>query len=201
MPRFSPLLAAAAVAAGLAVLGQATVARADDDHHAPAATTTPTAAPVATAGAGVAPADDDAPGDDAASAYDAQFVSLMDADRAQQGLPALSVSAQLNSVAAAWTDELITQGALSHDPFIVSFLPAGWTRWGENVGMGITPATLETAFMASAPHRANILGQYNEVGVGAETGANGMLFVTVDFAAVDSTAGAAASGQLSLIHI
>ena len=75
----------------------------------------------------------------------------------------------------------------------MSELPAGATHWGENVGYGYTPATLETAFMASAPHRANILGQYTQVGVGAATGSNGMLWVTVDFAALGGPAASAVS--------
>jgi len=179
LPRLTPLLAAVAVV-GLAVLGQATVARADDEHGGPP----PTPPVPTTISFGVAAA---------AGALDGQFVSLMNADRAQQGLAALSVNAQLTAVASAWTDELIGRDALSHNPDIVSELPAGATHWGENVGYGYTPATLETAFMASAPHRANILGQYTQVGVGAATGSNGMLWVTVDFAALGGPAASAVS--------
>ncbi|MEO8476908.1 MAG: CAP domain-containing protein [Actinomycetota bacterium] len=40
-------------------------------------------------------------------------------------------------------------------------------RWGENVGMAGTVRRLHRAFMASAEHRANILGTaYRRVGVG-----------------------------------
>ncbi len=56
-----------------------------------------------------------------------------------------------------------------------------WSRIGENVGFGPNVAALEQAFMNSAPHRANILGDYNRVGVGATRDSKGTLWVVVDF--------------------
>ena len=124
----------------------------------------------------------------AASAADpgteAQFVSLMNADRAQQGLAPLTVDPQLTAVARNWSDTIERNGGLSHNPGIEGELPAGWTRWGENVGTGPSVASLEAAFMASPDHRANILGAYSLVGVGVDVTGDGIIWVTVDFVAL-----------------
>ena len=53
--------------------------------------------------------------------------------------------------------------------------------WGENVGMAGTLRRMERMFMASAPHRANILNSaFKRIGVGVQR-ANGYAWVTLDF--------------------
>ncbi|HEX9299874.1 MAG TPA: CAP domain-containing protein [Actinomycetota bacterium] len=57
-----------------------------------------------------------------------------------------------------------------------------WHYWGENVGVtGGTVRDMESAFMASAPHRANILhSTFRHVAIGAVR-VDGVLWVTVFF--------------------
>ena len=56
-----------------------------------------------------------------------------------------------------------------------------WRIAGENVGVGGTMWRLYEAFMDSAPHRANILGQgFRRVGVGVYAH-DGFLWVTMIF--------------------
>jgi hypothetical protein len=117
-------------------------------------------------------------------AVEAQFVSLMNADRARAGVGPLAVDPTLTAVARSWSDAIVGAGALIHNPAIESELPAGWTRWGENVGEGSSPDALEAAFMASPEHRANILGAFSIVGVGVDVGVGGTMWVTVDFAMI-----------------
>jgi hypothetical protein len=57
---------------------------------------------------------------------------------------------------------------------------SGWSQLGENVGRGGTVSSLHQAFMNSPGHRANILGEYNYVGIGTGT-KEGVLYVTVVF--------------------
>ena len=57
---------------------------------------------------------------------------------------------------------------------------SGWEKLGENVGRGGSVSSLHTAFMNSSGHRANILGDYNKVGIGTGT-SDGVLYVTVVF--------------------
>jgi hypothetical protein len=69
---------------------------------------------------------------------------------------------------------------------------SGWDKMGENVGKGQSPSSLHQAFMNSPGHKANILGDYNYVGVG--TGSkDGYLYVTVIFMKKGSTSPPAAT--------
>jgi hypothetical protein len=65
---------------------------------------------------------------------------------------------------------------------------SGWERVGENVGRGQSPSSLHQAFMNSSGHAANILGDYNYVGVGTDTSSDGTLYVTVVFMKKGDTA-------------
>jgi hypothetical protein len=56
-----------------------------------------------------------------------------------------------------------------------------WTRLGENVGYAGSVEGVHAAYMNSPGHRANILGDYNRVGLGATRDANGRLWTTVVF--------------------
>jgi uncharacterized protein YkwD len=104
--------------------------------------------------------------------------------RADNSLSALQYDPQASAVANAWANQLASSQTLSHNPNLAAQLGAvapDWTRIGENVGFGPSVPTLENAFMNSAPHRSNILGQYNRVGIGATRDGNGTLWVVVDF--------------------
>src|SRR5439155_20404421 len=56
------------------------------------------------------------------------------------------------------------------------------SAWGENVGCAGDADQMHQAFMRSPGHRANILGDWNAVGVGAYEGR--LLWGTEDFAKV-----------------
>jgi len=105
--------------------------------------------------------------------------------RADAGLPPLQYDPALSQIANAWSNQMASSATLQHNPDLVNQVnnqvTTQWTRLGENVGYGPDVATLEQAFMNSAPHRANILGDYNRVGIGATRDANGTLWVTIDF--------------------
>jgi hypothetical protein len=58
---------------------------------------------------------------------------------------------------------------------------SGWEKLGENVGRGGSVSSLHQAFLDSPGHKANILGDYNYVGIGTNTSDNGVLYVTVVF--------------------
>jgi uncharacterized protein YkwD len=108
------------------------------------------------------------------------------AARVSNGLPALALNAQLNAVAQAWANKLAAAGVLSHNPALRSQV-SDWTVLGENVGMAGDIPTVQAAFMASPPHRANILDpRYTQMGVGSATSIYPscgcqVLWVVVDF--------------------
>jgi Cysteine-rich secretory protein family len=108
------------------------------------------------------------------------------ASRTSNGLPALALNAQLSAVAQAWADQLAAAGVLSHNPALRNQV-SDWSVLGENVGMAGDVPTVQTAFMASPPHRANILDpRYTQMGVGSATSIYPscgckVLWVVVDF--------------------
>lgn len=119
------------------------------------------------------------------------FVSMINAERASAGLPALSTSGELASVAAGWSDRMASSGTLAHNPGLASQV-SGYRFVGENVGYGPDSGTIHGAFMASPAHRANILDDdYTQVGVAVTTGEGGRIWVTEVFR---QPTGAAASG-------
>lgn len=113
---------------------------------------------------------------------EAAFVSLINQSRTSAGLAPLSVASELVSYARSHTDEMIAAGKIFHSSNAqLAGASSGWSALGENVGMGPDPQVLHSAFMGSPSHRANILGNYNYVGVGAAHAPDGTLFVTVIF--------------------
>ena len=113
------------------------------------------------------------------------FYNATNGDRAANGLAALSYDAAASDVARSWSQTMASNGSLYHNPNLARSIAAQvtpqWTRLGENVGVGYDVAGLERAFMASPGHRANILGDFNRVGIGTVRGSDGRLWVTVVF--------------------
>jgi uncharacterized protein YkwD len=112
---------------------------------------------------------------------EAQMLALVQQARVANGLAPLIVSAGLTRAAETWSDHQLGVGTISHNPDPGSFLAPFWLRWGENVGVGPSPAVLMAMFMASPEHRANILGDFNRIGVGDSLRGDGSQFVTLDF--------------------
>jgi hypothetical protein len=126
----------------------------------------------------------------AASAADggaeASFVAQINSVRAQNGVGPLSVHAELVGIARDWTDQMVANGGISHNPSFSSQVTANWTKLGENVGVGYSVESLMAAFVASPGHYKNIVNpSYNYVGVGVSYGADGRMYVTQDFMAAD----------------
>jgi uncharacterized protein YkwD len=120
----------------------------------------------------------------------AMFQAL-NADRGRSGLPALSWRANLANTAASWASQMARAGSLYHQnlgSLIRSPEYAGYRAMGENILVGpgnMSGQTMESNWMASAPHRANILsGAYNVVGIGYYRGPDGRLWAVQDFGGV-----------------
>lgn len=118
----------------------------------------------------------------ASPAEEGTFVSLINQSRSSAGLAPLTVASELVGYARSHTDQMIAAGKIFHSSNAqLAGASSGWSALGENVGMGPDPQVLHNAFMGSPSHRANILGNYNYVGVGAAHAPDGTLFVTVIF--------------------
>lgn len=116
---------------------------------------------------------------------ESRLFELTNRSRAENGLAALAYDGAASGVARAWAGELARSGSLRHNPNLVAQVDAqvtrDWTRLGENVGYSSTVDQVQTAYMNSTGHRANILGAYNRVGVGAVRDGTGRLWTTVVF--------------------
>ena len=100
--------------------------------------------------------------------------------RASAGKAPVEVYWDLSDDARAHTNRMIDAGHIYHNPNL-SGVTGVWQKLGENVGVGVDANSLHDAFMASSSHRANILGDFNYVGIGAKTSEDGLMWVTVVF--------------------
>ena len=95
--------------------------------------------------------------------------------RAQHGLAPLHFDGALSDSARSWSGSMAGRGSLAHSGF------TGYAASAENVGAGAHPPTIMDYFLASAPHRANILGNYTRMGLGVVVDRNGTVWVTQRF--------------------
>ena len=110
---------------------------------------------------------------------------LINRDRAAYGLGPLTWSSCLYSVAVANARRMATQGYISHTNGPYADLACGLGgQAGENVGYwsgGINDSQLNTMFMNSPDHRANILGPYHYVATAWVVASNGYAYIAVEF--------------------
>jgi len=108
------------------------------------------------------------------------FVSKINAERTARGLAPLQVYWDLTDDAKAHSTRMMNQDNLHHNPNLAG-VTTGWEALGENVGVGPSVNSLHDAFMASSPHKKNILGNFNYVGVGVVIESDSKMWVTVVF--------------------
>lgn len=119
-------------------------------------------------------------------AAEQQFVDLINQERAARGKPTLVVHPDVRTVARNWSDAMIADGkgcgaSLAHNPDYTTQVPKGWTRVAENVACGQSVDQLHRALMDSSGHRANVLGDFNQIGVGVSIDSGGTMWVTQNF--------------------
>lgn len=108
------------------------------------------------------------------------FVNKINNARAAAGKEPLRVYWDLTDDARKHSKEMAARQELFHNPDLGS-VTTGWKALGENVGVGPSVNLLFDAFMGSSAHRANILGNFNYVGVGVTVDDNDVLWVTMVF--------------------
>lgn len=117
------------------------------------------------------------------------FLSKINSSRSSAGLGPLTMDGGLQSHARKHTGDMIAADKIYHSTQaeLQAAAGSGWSRLGENVGRGGDVSSLHSAFMNSSGHKANILGDYNYVGIGTDTSSDGRLYVTVVFMKKGST--------------
>ncbi len=124
----------------------------------------------------------------ASTSAEEQLAALVNDERAKRGLHPLSVDTELGDVASHRTDAMVSRSkgcprGLAHAPGFEEAVRAGWIRLGENIACGRSVAALHRALMGSPSHRENILGDFEEIGIGVETDRKGAVWITELFAA------------------
>jgi uncharacterized protein YkwD len=112
-----------------------------------------------------------------------QLLKLTNAARERHGLPKLELDRDRSRIARRHSAAMATAQELFHtndvSPYLVGI---DWRRWGENVGY--TPGSiqgLQDAFMASTPHRHNVLEpDFRRVAIGTVR-TDDVLWVTLFF--------------------
>jgi hypothetical protein len=144
-------------------------------------------------GGGPDPDPDPDPGPEGACGTDVETrqMELMNADRRSNGLPALACHTGIGLVAREHSEDMARRGFFSHSnpegqqPWdrVREAGIDGWRSVGENIAYGYpTPEAVETTWMNSPGHRANILNSgYTHIGVGAYND-NGTWYWTQVFA-------------------
>jgi len=112
--------------------------------------------------------------------------ALINADRASAGLPPLQWSSCLAGVAYQNAARMAAAGAISHAGGVQADFGCGLgsSQTGENVGWysgGANDGVLNTMFMNSPEHRANIMGPYRYVGTAWKVAPNGAGYIAVEF--------------------
>lgn len=105
----------------------------------------------------------------ATSDFESQVVDLINQERAAQGLAPLTPHYMLANAAEAHSNNM-TGGCGHAEDWVSNIVEAGYTPYSglaENVACGqATPEQVVSAWMSSAGHRDNILGDYQHIGVG-----------------------------------
>lgn len=113
-------------------------------------------------------------------AFEAEVVRLLNVFRAQNGKNPLTADAALSRAAEEHSEDMALHDFFSHTGSDGSRLGTriseegyGWRAVGENIAAGqTTPQAVIDAWKGSSGHRANMLGSWEDVGVGYEYLAN-----------------------------
>ena len=101
------------------------------------------------------------------SSEEQDFVTAINALRAENGVGALTVVASIQDAARDHTWDMEAAGQIFHATDITTGAPAGWQKVGENVGVGPNVSILMNAFINSPGHFANLVDpSFTHVGVG-----------------------------------
>jgi hypothetical protein len=113
------------------------------------------------------------------------FLSLLNQTRQANGRAPVVLDPGLSVDARVWSGVMAQKNLLHHTDSTrmvneVKRVVPDWQRLGENVGVGYGVQSLHDAFWNSAGHRANMLGDYNRVGIGV-VHSGGKIWVTFRF--------------------
>lgn len=118
------------------------------------------------------------------SSFEIELLDLINQDRVNKGLTALSIIDKISYVGSTHDDYMITKGIISHDNFQDRALSLenglGAIAVGENVASGFNTSTgVLNAWNNSPAHKANLEGNYTHFGLSVKPDANGKKYYTL----------------------
>lgn len=110
----------------------------------------------------------------------AELLALVNADRAADGCPPVTLHPSLVDQSQAHAERQAAEGSMFHSGGVT-----GFDTWGENVAYGYdTAAAVHQGWMSSPGHRENILNcAFTVMGAGAADSPDGVRYWTEQFAA------------------
>lgn len=103
----------------------------------------------------------------ASAGDESAFVAALNQVRAENGLPAFTVNAELSDLSRGHAQVMADAGEIFHANPISGGYSGPWQKLGENVGVGANVQVLVDAFVASSGHFANIIDpSFTQIGVG-----------------------------------
>jgi hypothetical protein len=96
----------------------------------------------------------------------AQILADTNAARQAEGKLPVKINPEMNLVAQAWAKQMADTKTMSHNPNHSKQIPSGWSAAGENVAAGYKYIAVTNAWMNSPGHKANILADYTDIGIG-----------------------------------
>lgn len=120
------------------------------------------------------------------SSFEIELLDLVNQDRVNKGLNALTIINEISYVASTHDDYMISNGTASHDNFDqrVATLKSGLGALAvsENVASGFNTATsVLTAWNNSPSHKANLEGSHTHFGLAVKADASGKKYYTLLF--------------------
>lgn len=112
------------------------------------------------------------------------MLALTNTDRANYDRHALTFNERLSHYAKAHSQAMADRGYLFHssgDQLLAALAGYDWELGGENIGVGGSLEGLEEAFMASPPHRENLLRRVYEHAAFGIVRQDGRTWITVIF--------------------
>ena len=103
------------------------------------------------------------------NANQTKMVDQVNTSRRDAGKAAVVANDAAASKAQAWAGHMSRTGTVEHTGGGSRVDTSGLPKWcsvGENVGMASSIDALHAAWMRSASHKANILGNFNRIGTG-----------------------------------
>ena len=123
------------------------------------------------------------------SAQEREAANLLNSDRKQYNLPALTLDPALSSIARVKSQDMLTGGYFAHTSptygdvrDMLTHFGYPYTAAGENIARYGSIEKAQAALMSSPGHRRNILSTaYQKVGIGIALSAQGHVYLTQIF--------------------